>query len=204
MVLSTFLLTFAYRIIKFILTKSFCKRFTMTIDISIIKEGLPGVSPVSAAHLYEAFMVCMNYHGHPNNIALEVAGQEESPILKWENLCDDTILRTYADMQYTTEHGAVCLAVMLTTTYTTYTVIERSRKGTGFDYWLGDKNSELFQKKARLEVSGILTGDDVALTNRYNAKVIQTEQSDDTNLPAYISIVEFSKPKAIYKTKEII
>ena len=176
----------------------------MIIDITRIKEGLPGVSPVSAAHLYESFMVCMNHHAHPDNIALDIEGQQESATLKWENTCDEMILRTYADMQYATEHGAVCLAIMLTVAYTPYTVIERSRKGTGFDYWLGERNSELFQKKARLEVSGILKGDDATMTNRFNAKVVQTEQSDDTKLPAYISIVEFSKPKAIYKTKEII
>jgi len=42
-------------------------------------------------------------------------------------------------------------------------VIERSRKGTGFDYWLGsaDEVGELpFQNKVRLEVSGIGKADD--------------------------------------------
>ena len=73
---------------------------------------------------------------------------------------------------------------------------------TSGQYWLGDKDSVLFQKKARLEVSGILQGDDTAMMNRFNAKVIQTEQSDDTALPAYISIIEFSRPKAIFKTKQ--
>ena len=130
-----------------------------------------------------------------------VEGQNEPAIIQWENTCDETIIRTYADMQYTTEHGAICLSIMLTTAYTPYTIIERSRKGTGFDYWLGNKNSELFQKKARLEISGILQGDDTGMWNRYNAKVMQTEQSDYTSLPAYISIIEFSRPKAIFKKK---
>lgn len=173
----------------------------MVIDVTKIKEGLPGVSPVSAAHLYESFMVCMNHHAHSDNKLLEIDGQEDPIALKWENACDDVILRTYADMQYATEHGAVCLSIMLTVSYTPFTVIERSRKGTGFDYWLGEKNAELFQKKARLEVSGILHGDDTAMNNRYNAKVMQTEQSDSTNLPAYISIIEFSRPKAIFRQK---
>jgi hypothetical protein len=90
---------------------------------------------------------------------------------------------------------------MVTTAFSPYTIIERSRKGTGFDYWLGEKDSVLFQKIARLEVSGILQGDDTAMMNRYNAKVIQTEQSDDTALPAYISIIEFSRPKAIFNKR---
>ena len=180
-----------------------CNSKEMDIDVCRIKEGFPGVSPASATHMYEAFMVCMNHYSHPETVSLPVEGQNESVKLTWCNQCDDVIERTYADMQYTTEHGAVCLAIMLTTAYTSYTVIERSRKGTGFDYWLGKKDSLLFQKKARLEVSGILQGDDNDMKNRYDAKVIQTEQSDDTLLPAYISIIEFSRPKAIFKTKEL-
>ena len=174
----------------------------MTIDVTKRKEGFPGVSPTSAAHLYEAFMVCMHFHFHPNHVALFVEEQEEPIGIEWEDKCDDVILRTYTDMQYTTEHGAVCLAIMLTKYFTPYTVIERSRKGTGFDYWLGDQDSQLFQRKARLEVSGILQGDDTAMINRYYSKITQTEKSDDTGLPAYISIIEFSKPKAIFKEKK--
>jgi hypothetical protein len=40
--------------------------------------------------------------------------------------------------------------------------IERSRKGTGFEYWLGtsETDEELpFKNKVRLEVSGIRSGD---------------------------------------------
>lgn len=44
----------------------------MTLDITKIKAGFPGVSPVTAAHLYEAFMVCMNHHMHPQEVALSV------------------------------------------------------------------------------------------------------------------------------------
>jgi len=90
---------------------------------------------------------------------------------------------------------------MLSTTLTPYTIIERSRKGTGFDYWLGDKDSVLFQKRARLEVSGILKGDDAALKRRYAAKTEQTQQSDELHIPAFISIVEFSNPKAIFNKR---
>jgi len=174
----------------------------MIIDITKIRDGLPGISPVTAAHLYESFMVCMNYHAHSETVLLPVDGQKENSTLIWKNQCDDTILRTYADMQYTTEHGAVCLAVMLTKAYTPYTVIERSRKGTGFDYWLGNQDSLLFQRKARLEVSGILKGNDSIMTSRYKAKAIQIKQSDDTNIPAFIAVIEFGKPKAIYKQRE--
>ena len=73
--------------------------------------------------------------------------------------------------------------------------------GTGFDYWLGDKDSVLFQKKARLEVSGILKGDDTAISRRYTSKVEQTHKSDELQLPAYISVIEFSRPKALFNKR---
>ncbi|MEH2318575.1 hypothetical protein [Nostoc sp.] len=76
------------------------------------------------------------------------------------------------------------------------TVIERSRKGTGFDYWLGSEEEagELpFQNKVRLEVSGIRKADDSRVRARVKQKIEQTNPSDGT-FPAYIIIVEFSRP----------
>lgn len=171
----------------------------MRIDVTAIKGGLPGISTVAAQQLYETFEVCMHVSGHPEDLLLTMDGDYHDDIaLHWHDGYDEQKARTYADMQYTTEHGAVCLSVMLTTTLTPYTIIERSRKGTGFDYWLGDKDTILFQNKARLEASGILRGDDAMIKSRHAAKVEQTSKSDDLQLPAYISVIEFSKPKAMF------
>ena len=154
-----------------------------------IKKGLPGLSPVA----------CMHTSLHPENVSLQMSGlSHDSILLHWIDDYDEKKARTYADMQYTVEHGAVCLSVMLTTTITPYTVIERSRKGTGIDYWLGEKDSYMFQKKARLEISGLLKGDDTDLKRRHAAKVKQTHQSDSTLTPVYVSVIEFGTPKALF------
>jgi hypothetical protein len=53
-------------------------------------------------------------------------------------------------------------------------VVERSRRGTGFDYWLGKKgdNNQLpFQNAVRLEVSGIRKGDDGKIKARAKQKL---------------------------------
>ena len=174
----------------------------MEINVTLIKSGLPGITPVAASQLYEAFEVCMHTSGHVEKVSLSTAGIINDSIeLLWTDEYNSQKERTYADMQYTVEHGAVCLSVMLSTALTPYTVIERSRKGTGIDYWLGDKDSILFQKKARLEVSGILKGDDAALNRRYSAKAEQTRQSDELHIPAFISIVEFSNPKVLFNRR---
>ena len=67
---------------------------------------------------------------------------------------------------------------------TEYTVYERSRKGTGFDYWLAPKGAEkpLFQDKARLEISGVRNGDDGVVSARAAKKMKQTELNDGASI----------------------
>ena len=92
---------------------------------------------------------------------------------------------------------------MLALHQTDYTVIERSRKGTGFDYMLGDRQEPFFIPKARLEVSGIMhETDGNTVEQRFRQKSKQTLKTDTTRLPAYVAVVEFSKPKAIFAIKK--
>jgi hypothetical protein len=49
--------------------------------------------------------------------------------------------------------GAVGVAVLLSKQLTGFTVIQRSRKGTGFDYWLGDEDELPLQNKGRAATS---------------------------------------------------
>ena len=85
---------------------------------------------------------------------------------------------------------------------TEYTIIERSCKGDGFDYWMGYRDDMLLNRVARLEISGILKeSSSNTVEKRLQIKKKQTEQSDSCCLPAYISIVEFSELKAIFVKK---
>ena len=84
---------------------------------------------------------------------------------------------------------------MLVRTLTDFTVIERSFKGPGFDYWLGHDDG-LFQGKARLEVSGIRNGTEAQVNQRVKEKLNQITPSDHTGLPAYIVVVEFKQPQS--------
>ena len=72
-------------------------------------------------------------------------------------------------MQEATEWGACGVAILVVNQVTGKVVIERSKKGTGFDYWLGDNDdgdSLPFANSARLEVSGILTGTKAQIASR--------------------------------------
>ena len=175
-----------------------------TIRLSDIKQGMPGISPIEGANLYENCIVALHNSGHPASVELRMEGLRTEPfLLEWDDECNDQLLRTYADEQSVTERSAVAVSVMLALHTTSYTVIERSRKGTGFDYMLGDSLDPLFTPKARLEVSGIMRETDSnTLDMRFHKKSAQTDKSDGTRLPAYVSVVEFSTPKAKFDIKK--
>lgn len=106
------------------------------------------------------------------------------------------LLRCWNDEEFTTEQAAYGIAFLIIRELTDLTVIERSRKGTGFDYWLGTLDSDegqLFENKVRLEVSGIRKGDSSRIKARLKQKKEQTKVSDG-QFPAYIIVVEFSTP----------
>lgn len=168
-----------------------------------IESGFPGMDIVSAKCSYVACMVCLHRNNHENGVSLELKGDiTASVILQWEDYYDDQIDRSWKDQEYATEFGAICISAMLVRKCTDYTIIERSRKGTGFDYWLGYENEIPFLNSARLEISGIFKETEQNnVDKRFQIKKKQTNQSDESQLPAYISIVEFSKPKAIFAKK---
>ncbi len=173
------------------------------IYLSDIKKGTPGITPVEGANLYENCVVALHNCGHPSTVTLYVSGDKNCEYsLLWENAFNEQLRRTYNDEQSVTERAAVAISVLLALRQTNYTIIERSRKGTGFDYMLGDSQDQLFIPKARLEVSGIMhetKGN--TCEQRFRQKAEQTVKSDETRLPAYISVVEFATPRAIFNMK---
>jgi hypothetical protein len=99
---------------------------------------------------------------------------------------------------YATEDGAYAMAICLAMEITNTTVILQARRRTGFDYWLGESEDSLFQNMSRLEVSGILDGDDSEISTRVRLKQEQTQKSDATGLPAYVCVVEFGQPQSYF------
>jgi hypothetical protein len=176
----------------------------MKIDLKEIYNGLPGLSKVSGRHLYEGCIVCLSRQNHNSSgTFLELIGDQNIiTALTWDNIFDDQLDRTWKDQFYATEHGAVCISILIALKLTDYTIIEKSVRKNGFDYWLGEKDDILFQKKARLEVSGIFNGTDKDVSKRFKVKIKQTDQSDSLKIPAYIGVVEFSKPIANFGIKK--
>ena len=81
-------------------------------------------------------------------------------------------------------------------------VVERSKKGTGFDYWLGDKDYDgpPFVGVSRLEVSGILSGTKNQIKSRIKEKKGQMIPTDHL-APGFVAVVEFGTPLACVENK---
>ena len=149
----------------------------------------------------ECASVCLEDQGHGDSVVLSVDGSYRASYRVQRLAITDQMQSTHRDMQEATEWGACGIALLLVRNLTPYTVVERAWKGGGFDYWLGNKDDPLYQKRARLEVSGILAGDESAISTRIKQKLIQSDPSDDTNTEAYAVVVEFSRPKARVQKK---
>lgn len=145
--------------------------------------------------LAQAGAVCLEDQGHSCGVALSVNGDFQRTFLIYWSPATEPVRSCWNDLEYATEHGAYGLALLIIYALTGLKVIERARKGTGFDYWLGNQNGILFQDKTRLEVSGIRKGNKSAVNTRLKQKIQQIQRSGSA-LPAYIVVVEFSQPES--------
>lgn len=151
----------------------------------------------------QSAIYCLTYNGHKSGVIMLLEKiKDKRCVLRWKNIGRemDKIERANKDHQVAAELGAEGVAAILVKNYTEYTIIERSQKGTGIDYFLGkgDENYLPFSHAARLEVSGLLTANKKNdFKTRVNKKKKQSKKSDNSELPAYISVVDFGVPKAI-------
>jgi hypothetical protein len=172
------------------------------LNLTSLCNGMGGLTSACGAVLAESAAVCLEDRRHVQGVILNLAGEAEAAYpLNWQPV-DEQQRRCHNDLQEATERGASGIAILLIERLTGLTVLERSKKRTGFDYWIGlpGDGSLLFQGKARLEVSGILKGTTSAVASRVKAKLAQVKPTDK-EAPAYIAVVEFGSPvsQVVYK-----
>ena len=157
--------------------------------------GNSGLLDSLAGYMGACAAVCLDKAQHQSGVPMPVEGDYSAVFrLSWEPLTEKHH-RTCADIQEATEYGAYGVALLVVRETTGKTVLERSAKGPGFDFWIGDEeHAELpFHGLTRLVVSGILSGDSKDVKSRAQMKKTQVSPSDDQG-PAFIAIVEFGRP----------
>ena len=142
-------------------------------DLCIDKPERPGWSKTFGGYCADAAAVCLEDQGHTNSSILHIDGDYNHQFeISWSEVTDE-MRRFQNDDQVAIEFGAYGISALIIPKLTNLTIIERSKKGTGFDFWLGsiDDPAPLFQKKARLEVSGIGNGTEKDIRSRVNTKL---------------------------------
>lgn len=168
---------------------------SVTLDKNWLKNGLPGVTSAIAQSAAEAAAVCWEQGGLSNSLDLSVSGFFQSTLRVSRLTCTAQMRNAYSDFREAVEFGAYAVAITIILEFTQYTIIKRSWTGTGFDWWLGDKDDRYFRESARLEISGILRGDEVAVTRRVKQKLDRLSKYNSP-LPAYVVVAEFSQARA--------
>src|SRR6478672_4067213 len=127
------------------------------IALEELKTGFPHVPADCGGMHAQAAVICLDHNNHSPRVKLTVQGDFDEVVeLRWELVLDKAMRSYWNDLADATNQGAVGIALLLARLMLGYTVVERSSIGTGFDWWLGKEEGLLFQKKARLEVSGLL------------------------------------------------
>lgn len=171
---------------------------SQTFDLSKLRSIAIEISPAQCDYYAEACSVALQKNNHQNP-TLDVDGDFNGSFLISRNQI--SALAGWEDNFDVAEYGAIAIAFFLVDTYSNYTVIRQSVRGTGFDYWLGYKRTDKkFDPQnfflARLEVSGIFKGDTAEIKRRTQIKINQITKSANLGLPAFISITEFSNCKS--------
>jgi hypothetical protein len=161
-----------------------------------LTSKFPHVPPACGAALVQSAVLCLEGQRHSSGVILVVGGSFAATFqLAWSVDVTEAMRRYWNDPDDTAEQGAHAVALLLIRSLAGLTVLERSRKGTGFDWWLAPEDN-LFQATARLEVSGIMRGGARRLNERLKVRMTQTERSDPSGLTAYVAVVEFGAPRA--------
>lgn len=153
-------------------------------------------------HRLDAAVFCLNHNKHKPGIGCWNTSNQEYGLF-WSLKITPAIKRTFKDVPMATEMGAEGMAALFTDELTPFQVIERSAKSTGIDYYLAYRSSGaqplIYQKAARLEVSGLINGSQSQFNKRIRDKKKQTLKSKNTGLPAYIAVTDFGVPRIAFE-----
>ena len=176
---------------------------TPKLHLRQLSKGMPALTPARGTMMAECASVCFENRAHAPGVLLRVVGIANAEFSVLWKTVSDVQRRAYNDLEEATEHGVYGVAIILLREITGKKAIDRSKKGPGFDYWIGDTDDDelIFSNKARLEVSGILSGTENNIAARLRTKLEQVRPSDRSGFPAYIAIIEFGQPKARVELK---
>ncbi len=100
----------------------------------------PHIPPECGVALAQSAVLCLEGQGHETGVLLNVQGSFVTTFrIGWSTDVSEAMRRYWNDPEETAEQGAYAIALLLLRSLAGLTVWERSRKGTGFDWWLAPR-----------------------------------------------------------------
>jgi hypothetical protein len=168
------------------------------LTLESLSVGIPVIPEEAVGFYKQNFMVCFYENGHKSGVSLTVSYDNLDSVFQifWTGDITEDLLRAYRETKRCTDFAACAIALILVRELTEFTAVEQSCIGTTIDYYLIPQKQEsdlIFNRAARLEVSGILSeNEDNTVENRISRKIRRLKPEGD--LPDLIAVVEFSKP----------
>ena len=173
----------------------------VVLDLDKIHQALPRVRTSLVDYIYDAAVFLLHHHRHQSGLRCEIRSLDESlhfARFEWTRPYSERMMNTFGDTVYAVEFAAEGIACLTVRATTNYTVIKRSQRNDGVDFWLAesdDIDTFTYQFAARLESKGI---SEARNPSDIKAKVYeginQSKRSDKARLPAYIIVTDFGKP----------
>jgi len=165
------------------------------LNLDILNEGQIGLTSKVAGFYLEGLVYCLMSHGHSSGTFLEISGEFEETIeLIWSDDLTEQMKQSWNDSLEASEYGATGIAILLIKFILDLEVLQRNIQGEKTDYKIG--NPINMNITAFLEVSGIFSETPTNTINVRVRKKIEQVEKRLKNLPAYIIVTEFSKPKS--------
>jgi hypothetical protein len=163
------------------------------IRLDTSNHAFEALTPHYAAMACEAASYCFEQNRHPVPARAMLNGCDTPHAHFHWTSPPVQAAATYRDRDVAAEQGAYAVAIAVLNQLHGYKVVERSVKGTGFDFWVGTTTGGLpFQNKVRLEASGIFKGQSRVVA-RLKSKLKQMAPSDESG-SGFAVVAEFGRP----------
>ncbi len=168
------------------------------INLDELLDGIGHITAAKCVCFAEAASVCLYNNQHSQPVSMTLQGDTTQQVSVAWTTPTESIEASHHDSQQATEDGAYGVSFLIAISQTPYTVVQQSRKGTGIDWYLGYREEVLFQKAARLEVSGIAKASKNDIATRLARKRRQATRVSE-GLPSYVCVVDFGGPLTVFE-----
>ena len=183
-----------------------------TLALEDLKRGYPGLDKDAGASHRKAAMVCLDSKEHESGVYCEMKSLKETMSmlrLTWNEAVTQQMKNTWYDRREASEMGAAGLAILVILAFTEYTILRRMDidEKTGMDYWLsksanvGNLTENFLKGDARLEVAGRRSASTGTIRGIVESKLKRSKKSDKSGTPAYVIVMEFSRPEIYFETR---